>query len=151
MGARLFSHLISLPTAFFEKRHLGDVISRFGSIGAIQNTLTSLFVESALDGLMAVLALSMMLLYSVKLAAIVIVAVMLYGALRWILYRPFREAAQERMVLAAKENSHFMESVRAIAPLKLFGREEERRARWLNPQGRRAESRYQDAKNDGAV
>jgi ATP-binding cassette, subfamily B, bacterial CvaB/MchF/RaxB len=34
------------------------------------------------------------------------------------------------LVLAAKEQSHFLETLRAILPLKLSGRETERRARW---------------------
>ncbi|MES2071615.1 MAG: peptidase domain-containing ABC transporter [Pseudomonadota bacterium] len=131
-SARVFAHLTHLPVSFFEKRHLGDVVSRFGSIGAIQNTLTSLFVESALDGLMALLALGMMLLYSVRLSALVLATVLVYAGLRWVFYQPFREASQERLVLSSKESSHFLETLRAISPLKLFGREEERRARWLN-------------------
>lgn len=131
-SGRVFAHLIRLPVSYFEKRHLGDVVSRFGSIGAIQGTLTSLFVESALDGLMALLALGMMLLYSPKLTAIVAVGVVLYAILRWVSYHPFREASQERLVLSSKESSHFLESIRAITPLKLYGREEERQARWQN-------------------
>ncbi|MFZ2998873.1 MAG: cysteine peptidase family C39 domain-containing protein, partial [Undibacterium umbellatum] len=47
-SARVFAHLVRLPVSYFEKRHLGDVVSRFGSIGAIQSTLTSMFVESVL-------------------------------------------------------------------------------------------------------
>lgn len=131
-GGRLFAHLVKLPTSYFEKRHLGDVVSRFGSMGAIQGTLTSLFVESALDGLMAIMALGMMLLYSVKLTMLVLVAVIVYALLRWAFYQPFREASQERLVLSAKESSHFLESLRAITPLKLYGREQERLARWQN-------------------
>jgi ATP-binding cassette subfamily B protein RaxB len=131
-GGRLFAHLIRLPVSFFEKRHLGDVVSRMGSMGAIQSTLTSLFVESALDGVMALMALGMMLMYSPKLTLLVAVSILLYALLRWAFYQPFREAAQERLVLSAKESSHFLESLRAITPLKLFGREQERIARWQN-------------------
>jgi ATP-binding cassette subfamily B protein RaxB len=131
-SGRVFAHLIRLPVAYFEKRHLGDVVSRFGSIGAIQGTLTSLFVESALDGLMALLAFAMMLMYSPKLSLLVLAGVLIYSLLRWVSYQPFREASQERLVLSAKESSHFLETLRAITPLKLYGREEERRARWQN-------------------
>jgi ATP-binding cassette subfamily B protein RaxB len=126
--------LTRLPVAYFEKRHLGDVMSRFGSIGAIQGTLTSLFVESLLDGLMALIALGMMLMYSLILSALVLATVAVYSLLRWAFYQPLREASQERLVLGAKENSHFLETLRAITPLKLFGRETERRARWQNLQ-----------------
>ena len=131
-SARVFAHLVRLPVSYFEKRHLGDVVSRFGSIGAIQSTLTSMFVESALDGLMAVLALVMMLVYSLKLSMLVLGAVALYAGLRWAFYQPFREASQERLILSSKESSHFLETMRAVTPLKLFGRETERLSRWQN-------------------
>ncbi len=39
MVTTLFSHLLRLPVAFFEKRHLGDISSRFESLNAIQRTL----------------------------------------------------------------------------------------------------------------
>ncbi|MFZ6746793.1 peptidase domain-containing ABC transporter [Undibacterium sp. JH2W] len=131
-SARVFAHLVRLPVSYFEKRHLGDVVSRFGSIGAIQSTLTSMFVESALDGLMAVLSLVMMLVYSLKLSMLVLAAVALYAGLRWAFYQPFREASQERLILSSKESSHFLETMRAVTPLKLFGRETERLSRWQN-------------------
>src|SRR3954452_20398326 len=35
LGARLFHHLIRLPAAFFEKRHIGDILSRFTSLQPI--------------------------------------------------------------------------------------------------------------------
>jgi ATP-binding cassette subfamily B protein RaxB len=131
-STRVFKHLIRLPVVYFEKRHLGDIVSRFGSISSMQGTLTTLLVESALDGVMAVLALGMMLIYSPLLTLIVIICVLLYTLLRWISYSPLREASQERLILAAKESSHFLESIRGITPIKLFGREAERTARWSN-------------------
>ncbi|MFG6439891.1 peptidase domain-containing ABC transporter [Roseateles sp. LKC17W] len=131
-ASNVFSHLVKLPVAFFEKRHLGDITSRFGAVQSIQQTLTTAAIEAVLDGLMAVAALVMMLIYAPTLATVTVGAVAIYGLLRWVSYRPFRDAAAERLVIAAKENTHFLETLRAIAPLKLFGREEERRARWQN-------------------
>lgn len=131
-ASNVFSHLIKLPVDYFEKRHLGDIVSRFGSVGAIQRTLTTSVIEAVLDGMMSLAALGMMLLYSPTLTAVVVTAVAAYGLLRWAAYRPFRDASAERLVVAARENTHFLESLRAIVPLKLFGREQERRARWQN-------------------
>lgn len=126
----LFAHLVRLPAAFFEKRHLGDIVSRFGSITTIQNTLTTSIITAILDGLMTIMALGMMLVYSPKLTLIVVTAVLLYGLLRWAFYAPFREANAERLILSAKENTHFLETLRAIVPVKLAGHETERRTRW---------------------
>ncbi|MFC7420530.1 peptidase domain-containing ABC transporter [Iodobacter arcticus] len=131
-AARVFSHLLSLPVSWFEKRHLGDVVSRFQSIDTIQRTLTNSFVEAAIDGVLVIGTLIMMLLYSAKLAAITIIAVSIYALMRFTLFRPMRAASQEEMIHTAKAQSSFMESVRGIQSVKLFNRVEERRVVWLN-------------------
>ena len=128
----VFSHLIRLPMPWFEKRHLGDVVSRFGSIGTIQRTLTTGFIEVLLDGLMAFATLGMMLFYSTRLSMIVIAAVACYGLMRFVAYRPLREASEESLVLSAKEQSHFLETIRSVQAIKVFGQETDRRSRWLN-------------------
>jgi ATP-binding cassette, subfamily B, bacterial CvaB/MchF/RaxB len=128
----VFSHLTRLPVQWFEQRHIGDITSRFSAAGTIQRTVTTALVEAVIDGLLAMTTLAMMFLYAPALSWIVLAAVCAYGALRWASYRPLREASAERLVLSAKENTHFLETVRAITPLKLFGQEEERRARWKN-------------------
>ncbi len=130
--ANVYTHLLRLPVNFFETRHLGDVVSRYGSINTIQRTLTTTFVEAILDGLMATIALGMMLLYAPTLAAIVIAAVVVYALLRVAYYRPIRNLSEEIIVHSAKQQSHFLESVRGIQSLKLFGREDDRRAGYLN-------------------
>ncbi|WP_373888159.1 hypothetical protein [Massilia sp. Root351] len=47
-ATRVFSHLARLPVQYFEKRHVGDIVSKFASLNSIQSTLTSLFIESVL-------------------------------------------------------------------------------------------------------
>ncbi|AKA24503.1 peptidase domain-containing ABC transporter [Pseudomonas chlororaphis] len=130
--ANVFSHLLRLPIQYFEKRHLGDVVSRFGSVDNIQQSLSGAFLTVILDGLMSVATLAMMLLYSPMLAAISIAAMSLYAIGRWAWYRPLRNATEEQIVHAARQQSHFLETVRGIRPLKLFQRQEERRSVWLS-------------------
>ncbi len=131
-SGNLFAHLLRLPVDYFEKRHLGDIVSRFGSMGAIQRAMTTAVIEAVLDGLMALAAFTMMLVYAPSLCAVVAAAVAAYGMLRWAGYRPLREASAERLVLSARESTHFLETLRAMAPLKLFGGEYARSARWHN-------------------
>lgn len=130
--ANLFSHLLKLPLSFFEKRHIGDITSRFGSLHAIRGVLTSGAVSALLDGVMTVVTLGMMFLFSPTLSMVVLGALALYFALRWASYAAFRDANEERIVLSAKENSFFLETIRAAQPLKLFNRAPERLARWQN-------------------
>ncbi len=131
-SANLFGHLMRLPWAFFEKRSLGDIAARFQSLSAIRHVLTGGAITGLLDGLVAVITLAMMFLYSPTLSAVVLAALLLYGLLRWAFYRPLRLASEERIVLAAKEHSYFLESIRAALPLKLFGAAPMRVAAWQN-------------------
>ncbi|HEY2630452.1 MAG TPA: peptidase domain-containing ABC transporter, partial [Usitatibacter sp.] len=130
--ASVFTHLLRLPVSWFEKRHLGDVVSRFGAVNNIQRTMTSSFVEALIDGVMAVVTLAMMIVYSSMLTLIAAGAVTAYGLLRWAFYDPLRRATEEHIVHTAKQQSHFLETVRGVQSIKLFGRQEERRSRWLN-------------------
>ncbi|HEY0905987.1 MAG TPA: peptidase domain-containing ABC transporter, partial [Methylophilus sp.] len=130
--ANIFSHLIRLPVDYFEKRHLGDVVSRFSAIDQIQHTLTSTFIEAILDGVLTIATLVMMFLYSPTMAWIAVGAMALYGLGRWIWFRPLRNATEEQIVHAAKQQTHFIETVRGVRTLKLFQRLDERRTSWLS-------------------
>lgn len=127
-----FAHLLRLPLPYFEKRHTGDIVSRFNSIQRIQTSLTTKFVEGVIDGILVLGTLGMMLLYSTTLAAVACLAVLLYGLLRWVMFRPLRDANSEQIIHAAKQQSHFMETVRGMQSIRLFGRSEERRSSWMN-------------------
>jgi ATP-binding cassette subfamily B protein RaxB len=129
-ASNVFSHLVQLPATYFEKRHVGDIASRFSSIRTIQTTLTTAAVEGVLDGLMAVATLVMMFLISAKLAAVVLVAAIVYGVFRGLMLGWMRASESGRLIVAARESSHFIETLRTIAPLRLFDRMHERRARW---------------------
>jgi ATP-binding cassette, subfamily B, bacterial CvaB/MchF/RaxB len=130
--ANLFSHLINLPAAYFEARHLGDVMSRFGSQEVILQALTTDVIESVLDGLLAALTLVIMFVFAPPLAALVLAGALLYGLLRWAAYAPLRHASAEAIVWAARRDSHFLETMRGIKAIKLFNGQEGRRAHWLN-------------------
>ncbi len=131
-SGNLFGHLLKLPEDYFAKRHLGDITSRFGAMTVIQNTLTTRAVEVVLDGLMAVLTLAMMLIYSRALAALTLIAFVLYAGLRASSYRVFREANLGSIVAAAKQQSQFLESVRGAQTIRLYHRVAHHAGRYLN-------------------
>jgi ATP-binding cassette subfamily B protein RaxB len=128
----VFAHLMRLPVAWFERRHTGDVLSRFGAVQQIQQTLTTSFIEAVLDGLLVVVTLLMMLIYSGTLTAVALTSVAGYALLRWAFFRPLREATEESIVFDAKKSSHFLESLRGVQSIKLFNRQEDRQARFMN-------------------
>ncbi|MBB1088799.1 peptidase domain-containing ABC transporter [Lysobacter sp. SG-8] len=128
----VFAHALRLPLDFFEKRHLGDITSRMSSVQAIQRTLTTSFVEAIIDGLMAVVTLGMMLLYSWKLALVTLLAVALYLGIRAVAYRPIRDRTEQQLVAAAKQQTHLLESLRGMQSLKIAGQESLRRSTYDN-------------------
>jgi len=128
----LFARLLRLPLAWFEKRHIGDIVSRFRSVDAIQRTLTLTFLETVMDGLMVLVTLAVMLWYSPTLTLVVVVAATCYGLLRAAMYGPQRRATDERIVHEAKAATHFIETLRGMMAIKLNLRESERRSAYLN-------------------
>jgi ATP-binding cassette, subfamily B, bacterial CvaB/MchF/RaxB len=132
IGGRLFHHLVRLPITYFEKRHIGDVLSRFTSIEPIRAALAEGMITATIDGLMAVATLAMIFVYSAELALVVLTAFGLYAAIRLLLYRLLRERSLAVIESKAHENSTFIETVQAIQSLKIFNRESERETQWLN-------------------
>lgn len=131
-ASNLFGHLMRLPLDWYEKRHIGDVVSRFGSIQTIQQALTTQFIGSLLDGLMSLVTLVVMGLYSLWLTILVVSLFLAYGLLRWAFFLPLRRANEEQIVYAARQQSELLESIRGAMPIKLANKQDERLVRYAN-------------------
>lgn len=126
------AHLFRLPLGYFETRHIGDVLSRFGSIETIQSTLTTRFISTVLDGVMAVVTLSMLFIYNGTLAWLTIGLFVAYMLIRLVSYRPFRQANEDHIITAARAQSILLESVRGVQALKISNKQEMRVAAYAN-------------------
>ncbi|GIU33023.1 peptidase domain-containing ABC transporter [Shewanella schlegeliana] len=132
MGVNLLRHLLRLPMNYFEKRHIGDLASRFGSLTQVRERLSTGLVETLVDGVMSIAVLIMMLIYSVKLTLVVAAAMASYALLRLALYRPLHRATEESIQANAKEQTNFLENIRGIQTIKLFTCEPQRQSVWQN-------------------
>lgn len=128
----IFSKLINLPLDYFQKRHLGDIVSRFGSIHNIQAVFTTQFITAILDGVFAILTLVLMALYSPILTVIVICTVAIYVLIRWMYYKPLKVVSQEKLVFEAEKETYFLETVRGIRAIQFFNQQTQRMNQWLN-------------------
>ena len=128
----VFGHLVKLPLEFFEKRHVGHIISCFGSVTVIQKTLTTSVVTALVDALMVLGTAAMMAAYSLQLMAVSVAATALYAGLRWSVFRALRAASSEEIIHAARQQTHFLETASGIQSVRLFGRGNLRRAGWMN-------------------
>ena len=128
----LFRHLLLLPLSFFERRHAGDLASRFGSIDRIQQTLSTASISPVVDGVMAFVLVGIMWLYDPWLAGLAIVTTGIYALTRCLAYRLYRRANEEAVVYAASESSHFFESLRGMASIKALAIGDRRQGIWNN-------------------
>lgn len=140
-AVKLYRHLLRLPLDWFSRRHMGDILSRFGSLNELRDFLCSGIVEVLIDGLMVLATLSLMFLYSPLLTWVALIAVAVYALLRAALHNAYRSRSEEVLNHRAAESSLFMENLRAIQGIKLFGKEADRLAGWQN--------RYADVINAG--
>ncbi len=130
--ANVFNHLLKLPLDYFTKRYLGDIISRFGAINVIQQTLTTKFVVAIIDGLMAFVTAAMLFYYSWKLAAVTIGFAIVYAVLRMIYFRSYREASLKQINVIAHQQSALIESLRGMQAIRLNNRTAQRSAKYMN-------------------
>lgn len=132
MVGNLVRHLMRLRADWFEKRHVGDILSRIGSAAAIQDVLTRGVVSAIIDGGMALVAMIILWLYSPTLAMVVIGTVAISMVLAMIMFPALKARTHERIIEEAREQSHIMETVRAATTIKIMGREAERESTWRN-------------------
>ncbi|MEE4660292.1 MAG: peptidase domain-containing ABC transporter, partial [Halieaceae bacterium] len=132
LAANLFQHLVRLPITWFQRRHLGDVLSRFSSVDAVREIISTGLVTALVDGLMAVIMLLIMFLYDVRLTLIVLGILALYILLRLLLFPTLRRLSQESIANHALCETSFIETTRGMQTVKLLQRENERQAQWQN-------------------
>lgn len=132
IAANVARRLFRLPVSWFERRHVGDVLSRFQSIAPIKKFLAEDATAACLDGSLALLTLAVMAFYSLPLTLIALVAFTLYGTLRAGMFIIQRNAQEHEISLNGIEQSALIESIRGMATLRLYGRESARHAVWQN-------------------
>jgi ATP-binding cassette subfamily B protein RaxB len=128
----LLRHLIHLPLSFFERRHVGDLASRFMSLDVMQKTLTTGVISGWVDGLMSLGLIVMMWLYEPILAMLAVGVMVLYAITRAVAYRLYRTANEEAIIYAARENTHFIETLRGMPSIKALVIGDRRQAAWNN-------------------
>jgi ATP-binding cassette, subfamily B, bacterial CvaB/MchF/RaxB len=128
----LLHHMLHLPMAWFTKRHIGDVVSRFASSGPIIDLFTHGLVATFIDGIMAILTLILLFYYMPSLAMLALAALACFIIIRLATLATLKRVNSNVITAQAREQSIFMETVRGIQTLKLFGREADRQRLWLN-------------------
>lgn len=125
-------HLLRLPLHFFEQRSKGDIQSKFQAIDQIQAKISTDFVKTALDGMMVLINVIVMLIYSRVLTSIVIAVLGIYWGLRYASYHALRLQTETSIKQHTKAASIFLETLQVIMPIKSFLKEGLRFNLWQN-------------------
>lgn len=131
-SSNIVQHILKLPLEFFEKRHKGDVQSRFQSIDEIQKKISTDFISTLFDGLMIAVNLTVMALYSIQLICIVLMALSLYVLIRQASYHFLKKQTDTSIAQHAKASSAFLETLHGILPIKAFLKEQTQFNTWRN-------------------
>ncbi len=133
--SNLFRHMVRLPIGWFQKRSVGDVLTRFNASQPITELLGNGLVQTVVDGVMTIVTLVLMLVYSPLLTGVTIVGLLLYILIRWSYFGVLRMRSVSVIQAQAREQAVLIETIRGITPIRLFGREQDRLRVW---QARRA-------------
>ncbi|WP_306520631.1 peptidase domain-containing ABC transporter [Rheinheimera sp.] len=130
--ANIQRHLLHLPLSFFESRHVGDIKSRFEAFNEVQRLISRGFITAVVDGLLSVSTLMIMFHYNKELALVSVGFLLTLYIIRFFLTNKENSHLEQQLSKHARENSHFIETIRAIMPIKSFAKENSRLSSWMN-------------------
>jgi subfamily B ATP-binding cassette protein HlyB/CyaB len=130
LGARLFSHLVHLPMAYFQARRVGDSVARVRELENIRQFLTGNAITVVLDVLFSVVFIAVMLAYSGWLTLIVLASLPLYLLLSLLITPLLRSRLQEKFSRGAENQAFLVESVSGIDTLKSMAVEPQMSRKW---------------------
>ncbi|WP_198432194.1 peptidase domain-containing ABC transporter [Pseudomonas tolaasii] len=129
---RMFEHLLTLPTTWFDKRTLGSISSHFSSAQHLQKGLSRIFVDYLIDGTLSVLLGLILMAYNPAFTVVCLCNLGLYLLARLFFQPKLKQAMSAQVMHTARQQSLFLESARGISAIKLHQRYQERLTRWLN-------------------
>src|ERR1700742_800038 len=130
LGARLFQHLLALPTAYFQARRVGDSVARVRELENIRNFLTGSALTLVIDLFFTFVFLGVMFIYSPLLTGLVLFGFPFYIAISAGATSRFRTLLDEKFKRGAENQAFLVESITGIETLKAMAVEPQMQRRW---------------------
>jgi ATP-binding cassette subfamily B protein len=130
LAARVFSHLVSLPIAFFERNLAGVLLQHVQQQRRIREFLTGKLFITLLDATVLVIFIPVLLLYSVKLTIILLVFCAVIALVFWSLLGRFRERLLALYQAEAQRQGLLVETMHGMPAVKSLALEPRRRLDW---------------------
>jgi ATP-binding cassette subfamily B protein RaxB len=132
LAADLMRHLLNLQPVFFQRRSVGDIVSRFGSLRPVQEFISEQAIGLLLDLLMMLGTLVMLAAYLPMAAGYTLIVLATFLLIQYLLAQPLRRFNQEYLVVDAEAQSHFVESIQSMESIRRYERQSRRCHDWLN-------------------
>jgi ATP-binding cassette, subfamily B, bacterial HlyB/CyaB len=130
LGARLFQHLLALPTSYFQTRRVGDSVARVRELENIRTFLTSSALTLVIDLFFTFVFLGVMLIYSPLLTLVVLAGFPFYVGISAGATPRFRQLLDEKFKRGAESQAFLVESVTGVETLKAMAVEPQMQRRW---------------------
>ncbi|MDR1369132.1 MAG: peptidase domain-containing ABC transporter [Dysgonamonadaceae bacterium] len=119
-----YKHLLTLPQQFFDTMRVGEIISRVNDAVKIRTFVNNVSLDLAVNTLILLFTLSLMFVYSWKLALITLVSAPLFIVI-YLLFNALNKKYQRKIMESGADlESQLVESLNGISTIKQFGVEE---------------------------
>lgn len=125
-------HLVHLPLDWYERRGVGDVVSKIKSIDGIQQSISGNFLSTLLDGAMSLLIILVMFVYSPSITAILTSLVTFYFLVRILYLRSILPMQTRALSCHAEMDGEIIETIRGSATVKTTRIEVTKTSRYIN-------------------
>ena len=128
----VMNHLFRLPTAFINRRHPGDLMSKLESLTPIREALTDHVSNCIVHSGILLTTLAIMFFYSGWLTAVSVAGLALSVFVIAMILPASRRLRERAIIHTASQNTSLLESLRACDVVQALGIEHLRLAHWQN-------------------
>jgi ATP-binding cassette subfamily B protein len=127
-----YRHVLSLPLPYFERRKVGDIVSRLEENTKLTAFFTSTGVEAGIDAIMACLYFGLMLHYNSRLTLVCMAFLGLHIVNIYVVTPRLQQGFRMVFQSGAELHSHTIESLRGLATIRVLGIDHHIRWAWEN-------------------
>ncbi len=130
LASRTFQHLLTLPLHFFEGTTTGVLARNLQQTDTVRQFLTGRLFQTLLDAMSLPLMLVALLLYSVKLTALVLGFSLAMGLVIGVMVPTFRRHLERLYQAEGARQGHLIETIHGVRTVKSLALEPSRLAAW---------------------
>lgn len=116
---RFYDSLLYLPKSFFDSRKTGELLTRLKDSQRIQHTISYLIGEVAIQILVALVCFVVLSIYYIPIAVLSFSVLLAVALVVWQFRVPISQQQKNVLQAYAGTESHYVESVKAIAAIKV--------------------------------